>query len=158
MSPVESAQVGYESTDLAGGLVLRVAGMILLGAVLVHLCIYVVFGHLLATRDIGPPAKPPANHDERPPPPRFSLGQPPGLQATPRYRVYGRQELRALRDAEDRVLTSYGLVDRAAGIVHIPIELAIQLIVLRGPQLSAQRSPGATEPSSQESAAKAVSP
>src|SRR5205814_1588026 len=42
----------------------------------------------------------------------------PRLQTTPR------QDLKDLRAAEDRRLQSYGWVDRNAGIVHIPIDVA----------------------------------
>lgn len=50
----------------------------------------------------------------------------PRLQTQPFKDVY------LLRQSEARVLESYGWVDRSAGIVHIPIERAMELTVERG--------------------------
>ena len=50
----------------------------------------------------------------------------PGLDAVPEVRL---QETRA-RDAER--LTTYGWLDQAGGVVHIPIEEAMRLLVERG--------------------------
>lgn len=50
----------------------------------------------------------------------------------PRLQIAPAQELRNLRAAEDAVLSSYDWVDRANGIVRIPIERAIDLLVERG--------------------------
>jgi hypothetical protein len=40
--------------------------------------------------------------------------------------------MKALRAAEDEVLTSYGWVSKEAGIARIPIEHAMQLVLERG--------------------------
>jgi hypothetical protein len=40
--------------------------------------------------------------------------------------------MRELRDREDELLTSYGWVDRNAGVVRIPIEEAMKIVVQRG--------------------------
>jgi hypothetical protein len=50
----------------------------------------------------------------------------------PREQPDPRIDLKALREREDRELASYGWVNRPAGIVRIPIERAMQLIVERG--------------------------
>src|ERR1051326_6346490 len=42
------------------------------------------------------------------------------------------QDLKAVRAAEGQVLTSYGWVDQARGVVRIPIDRAIDLLVQRG--------------------------
>jgi hypothetical protein len=55
-----------------------------------------------------------------------TLPPPPRLQTNPRG------DLLELREAEDRVLTTYGWVDRNAGVVRIPIEQAMKLTVERG--------------------------
>ena len=59
----------------------------------------------------------------------FSTGerQPEGvrLQAAPLA------ELQALRAEERKILNSYGWVDQAAGVVHIPIDQAMQLYLAR---------------------------
>jgi hypothetical protein len=50
----------------------------------------------------------------------------------PREQPDPKVDLKALREREERDLTSYGWVNRQAGIVRIPIERAMQLIVERG--------------------------
>jgi hypothetical protein len=50
----------------------------------------------------------------------------------PRLQINPREDLSNLRSREDESLTSYGWVDRNAGVVRIPIERAMQLIVERG--------------------------
>ena len=54
------------------------------------------------------------------------------LPPEPRLQVNPRGDLANLRRAEDQVLDSYGWVDRNAGIVRIPIEQAMKLMVERG--------------------------
>ncbi|MCH8275306.1 MAG: hypothetical protein IH851_11005 [Armatimonadetes bacterium] len=50
----------------------------------------------------------------------------PSLQAEPEI------DIRQLRGREDTLLSSYGWVDRDAGIVHLPIQRAIELTAERG--------------------------
>ena len=50
----------------------------------------------------------------------------------PRLQVNPRQDLADLRAKEDRTLNTYGWVDRNAGVVRIPIDEAIRLILQRG--------------------------
>jgi hypothetical protein len=54
------------------------------------------------------------------------------LPPEPRLQTDPRDDLKHLRDAEDRVLESYGWVDRDAGVVRIPIDQAMRLVVERG--------------------------
>jgi hypothetical protein len=62
----------------------------------------------------------------------------PRLQGAPGHPMFGPEELRRLRaDAQVR-LSSYGWVDQSAGIAHIPIDRAIDIIAQDGlPQVSA---------------------
>lgn len=53
---------------------------------------------------------------------------PPG----PRLQAHAREDLIKLRAAEEARLNSYGWVDRKAGLIHIPIERAMELTVRRG--------------------------
>lgn len=50
----------------------------------------------------------------------------------PRLQTNPREDLGNLRLREDQALSSYGWVDRNAGVVRIPIERAMQLVVERG--------------------------
>jgi hypothetical protein len=60
----------------------------------------------------------------------------PRLQATPGA------DLKTLRAEEERELSSYGWVDRSAGVVRIPIDRAMELIMQRGlPEVGANKTP-----------------
>jgi len=50
----------------------------------------------------------------------------------PRLQTNPRQDLSDLRAREDQTLSSYGWVDRNAGVVRIPIDQAIKLTLERG--------------------------
>jgi hypothetical protein len=50
----------------------------------------------------------------------------------PRLEKNERLEINDFRLQEEKTLNSYGWVDEKAGVVHIPIERAIQLVVQRG--------------------------
>lgn len=54
------------------------------------------------------------------------------------YRDTPVTDLQAMRDAEEKVLTSYGWVDQQKGIVHMPIDVAMQLTLQRGLPVQAQ--------------------
>ena len=50
----------------------------------------------------------------------------------PRIQADPAQDLIVFRKAEDQKLNSYGWVNRSAGIVHIPVSLALQLTAQKG--------------------------
>ncbi len=50
----------------------------------------------------------------------------------PRLQVNAPEDLKNMREREDRALDSYGWVDRESGIVRIPIQRAIDLLAERG--------------------------
>jgi hypothetical protein len=54
------------------------------------------------------------------------------LPPEPRLQTTPRQDLKDLRANEDRRLQGYGWVDRNAGIVHIPIDVAMKRVVEQG--------------------------
>ena len=61
----------------------------------------------------------------------------PQLQATPI------PDLKAVREAEDQVLNTYGWVDQQKGIVRIPIARAMELVVQKGLPVRAAAPPSA---------------
>jgi hypothetical protein len=63
------------------------------------------------------------------------------LPPEPRLQTNPRGDLGALRDAEDRALTTYGWVDRNTGVVRIPIEQALKLTAERGLPSRAAKEP-----------------
>jgi hypothetical protein len=97
-------------------------------AVVVHLLIYVLFGYFNSREQLQTAVEYPlaaAQGHREPPEPR--------LQTTPR------QDLADLRAKEDDMLTSYGWVDKNAGVVRIPIDAAMKLTLERG--LPARQEP-----------------
>lgn len=67
-----------------------------------------------------------------------------GVPADPQIQAAPKRDLREFRLAEDRVLTTYGWADKAAGTVHVPIDRAMADIALRGlPSREAGPIPGA---------------
>ena len=63
------------------------------------------------------------------------------LPPEPRLQTQPREDLRQLREHEDEQLTSYGWVDKNAGIVRIPIDQAMKMTAQRGLPARAVREP-----------------
>jgi hypothetical protein len=59
----------------------------------------------------------------------------------PRLEEDERVELQDLRGPKDEQLATYGWVDEKAGVVHIPIERAMELVVQRGLPVRPQGGP-----------------
>lgn len=77
-----------------------------------------VFHYFRETQSLGPPASPFADARALPPQPR--------LQVEPRI------DLQRLRAGEDAALDSYGWVDQKAGVAHIPIGRAMDIVAEKG--------------------------
>ena len=54
------------------------------------------------------------------------------LPPAPRLQIHGTRDWQQFRSAEAAQLTTYGWMERPAGIVHIPIEAAMDLVAQRG--------------------------
>ena len=92
------------------------AGLVLVGLI-VHVALWLQLHALWRARQREEAPAPPvaAALPDRPPEPR--------LESEPR------ENLTALRAEEDAILHSYGWVDRKGGIVRIPIERAMELVL-----------------------------
>jgi len=90
------------------------------GAALVFLLVFGIFrymaDHPLATAPYNPMAETAR----------------PQIPPLPRIEDHPAIELKDLRTQEDGVLLSYGWTDKQAGIVHIPIDRAIELQLQKG--------------------------
>ncbi len=62
----------------------------------------------------------------------------PQLPPEPRLEVVPGGDLHVLQATEDKQLSTYGWVDRKQGIVHIPIDQAMQLLAKQGLPSSSQ--------------------
>ena len=115
------AGVHHEESDVNIGPILGFGAGLSIVAVFVFFLVWVLFTYL-SSREAArvPPQYPMAatERDRLPPEPR--------LQTNPR------QDLSDLRAAEEQILGSYGWVDRNAGVVRIPIEEAMRIVVQKG--------------------------
>src|SRR3989442_5282615 len=67
-----------------------------------------------------------------PPPSPIAEARAPRLPPGPRLQSSPVLDMEQLRAREDSVLTSYGWVDRQAGIGRIPIDRAVELLLEKG--------------------------
>lgn len=119
--PIVHPDVRHEQSDVdIRGILIFAAGLIVVAAV-IHVAVWGIFRYFDA-REARPTTVeyPLAIHEEQRLPPE------PRLQTTPR------QDLQDLRTAEQEILTTYGWVDRNAGVVRIPIDEAMKLTLQRG--------------------------
>lgn len=119
----------HESVDVSiRGLAVFLAGLIV-AAVVIHLAIWAMLRRLQSRADhhesySQPTVRTPAN-------PRY-----PVLQVAPA------RDLEEFRAREEATLNSYGWIDRTSGVVRIPIERAMELLVQRGlPVTESPKSP-----------------
>jgi len=119
MTPHGSTPGGYEKSDLSPKAI-SIFGVVLSAVVIVAMVVaawmFGFFASWQAKQDV-------------PPSPLASSG--PGAPE-PRLQVHAVRDMKALRAAEDEVLTSYGWVSKEAGMARIPIERAMQLVLERG--------------------------
>jgi len=107
---------GHERRDVdVRRIVLVGVGLVVLAA-LVQLAIYFQMMGLWSARQATLPA---------PPPVATAL---PSTPPEPRLQTAPADDLRDLRRTEEERLDSYGWVDRRTGIVHVPIERAMELL------------------------------
>lgn len=78
---------------------------------------------------------------EPPPPPLAETL--PALPPHPRLQVTPATDLQQIRAEEDAILSTYGWIDEQGGIVRIPVDRAMQLLVERGLPTRSQSPDGA---------------
>ena len=119
--PAGDADLNREASDVSVMPVLGFGAGLIVTAALVHFLVWLLFMYF-SSREAQriEPAYP------------LATGQIERLPPEPRLQTNPREELRDLRAQEDAVLGSYGLVDKNAGVVRIPIDEAMKLIVQRG--------------------------
>jgi hypothetical protein len=123
----KSESAAYETRDVkVRPLAVFIAGLTIVG-VFVYLVSYMLIGLFggqaaredaqMAPSSVSRPALAPGE-ERLPPEPR--------IQAAPAA------DMGALRREEDAILTTYGWVDRQAGVVRIPIDVAMQQVLEEG--------------------------
>jgi len=111
-------QDGYEKRDISTGAVALFAVSLVVALILVHYLALGTFHHLAGQSSTYPPSSPLARTREE--------------FAGPRLLVNQNLDMETFRDSEDILLNNYGWVDRNQGIVHIPIDRAIDMLVQQG--------------------------
>ncbi len=128
-------QSRYERSDATARTVLwsafGIATLIVVGLA----ASWIVMKYFVTVQKLGPPASPFDQTRTIPPAPRLSVN--PEI------------DLKKLQSEEKDRLASYGWMDRSAGIVHIPIERAMELTLERG--FPVRIVPTATGPTSMAS-------
>jgi len=117
-SPHDSAHV---DADVNIGAIFKFCLGLIVTAVVVQGVVWVLFQYLAGREAVRVPLEFPlaVGQDERVPP-------------APRLQTNPREDLKELRDHENAVLNNYGWVDKAAGVVRIPIDEAIKKTAERG--------------------------
>ena len=111
----------FEHTDAHVGPMIHFAVWLVASAIVVHVGLAGMYWLLIR------------QSAERPATARYPLAVnvPPRLPAAPRLQQFPRNELYDFRTKEDAQLGSYGWVDKNAGVVHIPIQDAMRLMLER---------------------------
>jgi hypothetical protein len=109
---------GHETTDAdIQPIVLTAAGLAIVAAIV--LAISIGLFRFFVERPAPTPPNPMASANEALPP-------------APHIEEHPANELQQLREQEDRTLSTYGWVDKKAGMVRIPLDRAIELQLQRG--------------------------
>ena len=115
---LESRRLGYEVRDVNAWAISRFAISLVLLCIFAVALLFGLFRYFEST--YGGPMPTIALDDAR------SLPPAPTLERTPVL------NLERFRAAEDQVLNSYSWIDRQRGIVHVPINVAIDLLAKQG--------------------------
>ncbi len=124
---VENSNRGHETTDASTRAVVTFAVGLFVFIAASMVLVWVTFTYFVKHQELGPPASPFENTRKLPPP------GVPVLEATPR------QDYKEYREQQKETLETYGWVDRKAGVVRLPIDRAMDLLIERG--LPVQKAP-----------------
>jgi hypothetical protein len=111
---------GHESRDLGIRGILIFGGALVVVAAAIQVGLFLVLRGMVERRDRG---EEPRSIFEGPRQPEIPA---------PRLMTREGQGLAELRAEEERVLATYGWIDRKEGVVRIPVERAMELILERG--------------------------
>ena len=127
----EHAEEAYEHQDLSAQAIYAFLISLLVGGVLVYFIVWGMYRFMDArTREHQPPPNPLVQQVET----DSRVVSPDGIKKFPEPRLEKneRTEINDFRLKEEQILNSYGWVDEKAGIVHIPIDRAMELLAQKG--------------------------
>ena len=128
-----SARDGYERRDTQVKVLAWLLAALLAATLVVLGLMKALFGYFVS------------QEDRHQPPPSTLAGTRSNVPPEPRLQNTPFDELRRMRAEEDAALTSYGWVDRKAGIVRIPIEQALEIAARGG--VTGEAAPNPSAPS-----------
>jgi len=148
---LDHGEVEFERQDLsAGGIIAFLVGLAIFG-ILLQLILAGMFKFLDSYEKAHEPPQNPlikaVNADTRQATPQDANKFP-----QPRLETNERDELTGRRLKEEEILNSYGWVDPKAGVAHIPIEKAMELLAQRGLPTSPQNTSAAAKQKAQAAA------
>ncbi|HEX5734638.1 MAG TPA: hypothetical protein VF131_17525 [Blastocatellia bacterium] len=159
VSFISNPDVRHEVSDVRIKPIIWFGFWLLVSTVAIYLLIFGLFRFFesRATKSDAPAPPLAEERPELPPEPRLQLAPSQAGQPQPNLKEHPLEELKRLKEEEERMLTTYG-VDERSGAIRIPIDKAKQLVLERNLLRSAPQSPtqpGAeiNRPSNQSSAA-----
>jgi hypothetical protein len=117
--PRDNPEVSHERSDVNVRAILVFGIGLLVVAVVIHIALYWLLAVYRNTSARQEPAANPLRAENQVPP-------------EPRLQVSPRDDLAAMRTAEDKELYNYGWVDKEKKVARIPIDRAMELIAERG--------------------------
>jgi hypothetical protein len=119
-SHADNPEVHHETSDVNIRAVLGFGFGLIVAGIFIHFAIWLLFMFFESREARVAPEFP------------LAAGQENRLPPEPRLQKNPRQELRDMKKEEDDILTSYGWVDQNGGVVRMPIDEAMKLLVERG--------------------------
>ena len=112
---------GYEHTDAHTRIIVKFLAWLLVSAVIIHIGLGVLYDLMIdRAMEVG---------EQRYP---LAEGQDQRLPPAPRLQQFPHNDLYQFRLGEEELLRNYGWMNRETGVVHIPIDEAMRLLVQRG--------------------------
>jgi len=115
---LSEAPGAYETRDTNPQSLLRIGGVLMITVLLACLISLWIFRYFKRVQSLGPPATP------------FAEGR--AVPPLPQLQVQPAEDLEKFINQGNADLDHYGWVDRSRGIVHIPIDRAMDLLLERG--------------------------
>lgn len=129
---------GYEKCDANAKWIFCVVAGLLISGIIMHFCIMGVMDRLKNT---------PTPADRFAGARRFATAR---VKNVPHLQLDSTVDLQAFRQTEDAELTTYGWIDRTSGVVRIPVDRAMDLVLQRGLPTRSQTNENGVGPSSFE--------
>jgi hypothetical protein len=111
---------GHERRDVSVGWIFGVVLFLFCSGFVIHLVVAALLQQFISSANPADAWRPVQNIS------RPRSGSSPLLQISPRL------DLRDFRAQEDKQLTGYGWIDRTAGVVRVPIDRAMELVLQKG--------------------------